>query len=382
MQNKVLIIAGEASGDKYAANIAKELKKKMHSVEIFAIGGERVKNEGVELIEDMKTLTVVGLSEVIKHLPKVLSVLGKIKKFIKKKSPDFVILIDYPDFNFKVAKFAYEKSIPVFYFVSPQIWAWRRGRVNFIKKYVKKLFVIFPFEEGFYKRFGIDVKFVGHPLTEQIATYKNEQNEIFSSEKYIIALLPGSRNSEIKKLLEPMLDAAILIKNKIREIEFLLPVANSLNYEKMESFIFSKAPFVKTFKGDTYNVINSADLVISASGTATLEAALFGKPVIIVYKVSWISYIIGRLMIKVPFIGMPNLLLGKCYNPELIQKNATAENIFKETVKFIENKVKYNLTSQKNKLLFKKLHRKNTFEETVNTILSDYHDNKSVIDNN
>jgi lipid-A-disaccharide synthase len=367
MASKVLIVAGEASGDEYAASLAREIQKRVDNVSIFAIGGKKTATENVTLIENIEKLTVVGLTEVLKHIPQVLKTLRKVKTFIKKNNPDFVILIDYPDFNFKVAKYAFKRKVPVFYFVSPQIWAWRRGRVYFIKKYVNKLFVIFPFEKNFYKSYNINVEFVGHPLTEKIFNFK-KVNSV--KEKEIgIALLPGSRNSEISKLINVMLEASILIKEKYPYMKFYLPVAPSLDYEKLKEKVAELAPFVEVTFGNSYDVINKSFLVISASGTATLESALFGKPVIIVYKVAPVSYFLGRILVKVPYIGMPNLLLGKCHNPELIQNNATPENIFIETVKFIENKLKYSVTSKKNSLLLDKLHKPDTFSTTAETIL-------------
>ncbi len=368
MPSKALIIAGEVSGDTFAASIASELKKQTNNLDIFAIGGEQVKSAGAVLLEDMSELTVVGLTEVVKHLPHVFKVLSKVKNFLKKEKPDFVILIDYPDFNFKVAKLAYNEQIPVFYFVSPQIWAWRRGRVNFIKKYIKKLFVIFPFEVNFYKKYNVNVQFVGNPLAEKIKNFKQE-NKPSQNRAFTVALLPGSRTGEINKLLEIILEAAIIIKRKYPYTEFSLPIASTLDIEILSAKIKQKTPFVKIYEGNSYNVINSANLVISASGTATLESALFGKPVIIVYKVNPLSYIIGKNLIKVPYIGMPNLLLGKCYNPELIQHAATPENIYIEVTKFLKNRLKYNITSSKNGSLLEKLYMENTFKLTVDSIL-------------
>ncbi len=367
MQNKFLIISGEASGDNYAANIIKEIQKISDNFKIYAIGGNKVRATGATILENSDNLTVVGLVEVIKHLPYISKILKKIKNFIEQEKPDFIILIDFPDFNFRVAKFAKTNSIPVFYFVSPQIWAWRQSRVKFIKEYINKLFVIFPFEEKFYESFDIKVDFVGHPLTEKIKNFTPELN--LEKSKFNITILPGSRNSEIKRLLDTMLTVANLLKKNYENIKFFIPVAPTLKFEEIKNIIKRNADFIEVLNGHSYDAINASDLVISASGTATLEAALFGKPVIIVYKINFLSYLLGRLLIKVPYIGMPNLLLGKDYNPELIQYKVKPENIFIEAKKFIENNNKYKTVAEKNASLLNELYKKNSFSYTAKRIL-------------
>ncbi len=356
---KVLIIAGEESGDIYAAEIAKNLKIIYPNIGIYGIGGENLKNQGVDLIEHIKNLSFLGFVEVLKHIPDVYKILSKIKEFLTKKKPDFVILIDFPDFNFKVAKFAKKIGIKVYYFISPQIWAWRRGRVKFIKKYIDKMFVIFPFEEDFYKSFGISAKFVGHPLAKKIKEFKKKNESKINKDLLTIGLLPGSRVKEVKKHLPIMLNAV----SKIKNINILIGVAKNIDVSIIEyytnSFNFKN---LKLVKGNSYYVMNESDIIVSSSGTASLESALFGKPVIIVYKVNLISYIIGRLLIKVPYIGMPNLLLGEKNNPELIQFDFNSEKLYIEIMKFIKNRERTQKISKKNAELMNLLYKENIFD--------------------
>ncbi len=369
MPDNIFIVAGEDSGDNFGANLINEIKKQNSELQIFAIGGDKIEKTGGVLLENFKKISVVGLTEVIKHLPDVFHVLKKIEKFIKHNSPKFIILIDFPDFNFRVAKIAYKYNIPVYYFVSPQVWAWRQGRVHFLKKYVRKIFAIFPFEVALYKKFGVNVQFIGHPLAATIKNFKPSLN--FSNNSQYIALLPGSRYSEIKRLLPIIINSAKLLKKDFADLKFILPVAPNLDYEHIKHIILKQADFIEVIRGNSYDAISGSRLVISASGTATLESALFGKPVIIIYKVNFVSYLLGRLFIKVKYIGMPNILLGKSYNPELIQYNATSENIFIEAKKFLINKAKYEKVANLNKNLINELYSASSYRETIDSIFNE-----------
>ncbi len=360
MQNKIFIIAGEESGDFYGAEICLNILKKDSSAQVAGIGGKKMKEAGVNLIEDIENLSVVGLVEVIKHLPYIYNVLKKTKKFLKKFQPNCVILIDFPDFNFKIAKFAKSINLKVYYYISPQIWAWRRGRVNFIKKFIDKMYVIFPFETKFYSNYGINVKFTGHPLANKIKKFIEGSNQI-KTENNTIGILPGSRKGEIKKHLPVMVKAAEMIKKIYPETTFLLPVAKNIEIDFIKNFV-SQYNYIKILKEKNYYVMKKSKFLICSSGTASLECALFGKPVIIIYKVNFISYILGRLLIKVPYIGMPNLLLGEMVNPELIQNLCNPYSIFIESLKLIKNFLKYQKIVEKNSKLLNVLYRKNCFD--------------------
>ncbi len=350
---KVFIIAGEESGDFLGSRIAQELKKIIPNLELYGIGGKKMESENVNLIENISNLSVVGLFEVFSHLYYILKTIKKVKNFLVKNKPDFVILIDFPDFNFRIAKFSKKIGLKVYYFVSPQVWAWRRGRVKFLKKYVDKMYVIFPFEEDFYKEYGINVKFVGHPLTEKI-------KPVLNFEENTIGILPGSRKIEVKRHLPIIVSAVNLLNKKFKNLKFLLPVAENIDKSIIEGFV-KTVPNIEIYKGKSLEVIKKSKIIISTSGTATLESALMGRPVIIIYRVNFFSYIIGRLLIKVPYIGMPNLLLGEKVNPELIQYNLTPFNIYLETVKFLKNKEKYNFVVKKNLSLYPLLYKEEIF---------------------
>ena len=353
---KAFIIAGEESGDIYAGEIARNLKKFHTNIKLFGIGGHNLEKENVILIEHIKNLSFLGLVEVLKHIPDVLKILKKVKNFLIKEKPDFIILIDFPDFNFKVAKFAKSIGIKVYYFISPQVWAWRRGRVKFIKKFIDKMFVIFPFEKDFYSQFNINVEFVGHPLAMKIRKYLDE-NPSKKSEKLTIGLLPGSRNKEVETLFPEMINAV----KKIKNIDILIGIAKNVNIDLIKKFI-TDTENIEFIHANTYHLAAKSDIIISSSGTATLESAMFGKPVIIIYKVNLISYILGRILIKVPFIGMPNILLGEMNNPELIQFKCNSNEIYIETMKLIKNRAKRGKISEKNRTLINELYRENIFD--------------------
>ena len=351
------IVSGEESGDIYASEIAKNLKIFHKNIEIFGIGGENLLNEEVTLIEHIKNLSFLGLFEVVKHIPDVLKILKKVKNFLKEKKPENVILIDFPDFNFQVAKFAKKLGLNVFYFITPQIWAWREGRVKFLKKYIDKIFVIFPFEEDFYKNYGIDAKFVGHPLAAKIKNYLKKHPCKLDDKINVIGLLPGSRKNEINIHFPIIVDAVERIKN----VKFLIAAPKNIDSGIYKKYIHNLKNF-EIIHGDSYKVMSESDLIISTSGTATLESALFGKPVIIIYRVNFLSYILGRLLIKVPYIGMPNLLLGEMNNPELIQFDCNSDKIYIETIKLIKNFEKRKKISDKNKTLMNMLYKDNIFD--------------------
>ncbi len=359
MQSKrIFVSVGEESGDFYGSKLAREIKNISPETVIFGIGGNKMRKEGVEIVEDIKNLSVLGLTEVISHIPEILRILKRVKKFLLNFNPDCIILIDFPDFNFRLAKFAKSIGIKVYYYISPQIWAWRQSRVNFIKNFVDRMYVIFPFEEKFYKHFGVDVEFVGHPVANRVKDYiEKNQTEI---EENVIGILPGSRKREIKVHLPIILEALKLLKRRFKNLKFLLPVAENLDINFVKDIIGNSIN-IEILHGESFKVMNLANFLISSSGTATLEASLFGKPVIIIYRVNILSYILGRMLIKVPYIGMPNLLLGQMNNPELIQNKCNPYNIYLESVKLIKNFLRYYTISQKNLSLMSILFKSNPY---------------------
>lgn len=337
----VMIVAGEASGDMHGAGLVREMLKIDPALNFYGIGGNRLKEAGVKLMADASEMAVVGLTEVFSKLGRFIKIMNQMKKSMDSRKPDLVILIDYPDFNLPLAKAARKRGIKVFYYISPQVWAWRKGRIEQIKKTVNKMAVILPFEVETYGRKDFTVEYVGHPLLDFVKPNysKAESRRKFnlSANKTTIGLLPGSRISEVEKLLPEMLQAASILLQKIPDIQFVLPLADTLKETILAGIISRFSVKVNIISGNTYDVISCADLAIVASGTATLETALLGIPMIIIYKISPFSYFIGKLAISVNNIGLVNIIAGKTIVPELIQDEAAGVNIAGEALKILTN---------------------------------------------
>ncbi len=307
------------------------MRKLSPQVSVTGIGGERMRDAGAQLLFDINNLAVVGGWEVLAQARAIFRAYRRMRRLLIEEKPDLLILIDYPDFNLGLAGVARRHNIKVLYYISPQVWAWRSGRVKKIARRVNKMAVILPFEVPLYQQAGLDVEFVGHPLLEVVRPeYTREQ----ALKRYgldpsglIIGLLPGSRRGEIKFLLEVILAAARLLKAKLPEVQFIMPVAPSLDFEQIEAQVNRAALPVKVVAGENYDVMHVSDMLITASGTASLEAALLGVPMVVVYKLSWLSYIGGRLLVKIPYVSLANILADKGLIPELIQHQATPEKI-------------------------------------------------------
>jgi lipid-A-disaccharide synthase len=343
-KKNIMIIAGEASGDMHGANLVREMLRIHPTLHFYGIGGKRLFEEGVEILADASKMAVVGISEVFSHLGNIFNTMNLMKKSLDVRKPKLVILIDYPDFNLPIAKAAHQKGIKVFYYISPQVWAWRRGRIAQIKRNVDKMAVVLPFEVYTYREEGFEVDYVGHPLLDMIKNdYSPEESRRsigLATDKPTIAIMPGSRLSEVRKLLPELLQAANLLKQKMTDVQFILPLADTLKEETIRHDLDRFNLPVKIIPGRTYEVISAADLALVASGTATLETALLKVPMVIVYQVSWLSYIIGRLFIRVNNIGLVNIIAGKTVVPELIQRDARAERIAQEALFILEDEEK------------------------------------------
>ncbi|HEY3347470.1 MAG TPA: lipid-A-disaccharide synthase [Nitrospirota bacterium] len=328
--NKVLIVAGESSGDLHGANLAKELLKKRPSLELAGIGGLQMRNAGVNTLIDNRELAVVGLWEVLSHFSHIKRAFDTMTDILKNDPPALLVLIDYPDFNLRLAKVAKKAGVPVVYYISPQVWAWRKGRVKTIRKIVDKMLVVFPFEEEFYHESGVDCAFVGHPLLDAIGELPSHESLAarfgLDASRPILGLLPGSRRKEISFHLSLMLDSWKLIREQVPGIQAILPVADTLDIEDIRASI-SGLDDIKVVQHDTPGVMAVMDAAVVASGTATLQTALYGKPMVIIYKLSPVTYQIGKRLIKLPFIGIVNLLMNEEVVPELIQDDASPERI-------------------------------------------------------
>ena len=334
-----MFIAGEASGDMRAAGLARALKKLRPDLRLNGIGGEHMRQAGVECFADITQLAVIGFAEVVKNLFRIKKVFDQTLKQIDGTRPDCVILVDYPGFNLRLARAIKKRGIKIIYYISPQVWAWREKRVLKIKKLVDRMIVLFPFEQDIYSKYGMKVDYVGHPLVDEIIVNKNQTEVLksigLSAGKTTIGLMPGSRAKEVERHLPCMLEAAQILFKQNKERQFILLKAPTIPLKLIESILDLSFPPIlkhipiKIYDGPTYDGINATDAAIVASGTATLETALLLKPMVVIYKTSWLTYCIARALIKIPYIGLVNIVAGEKIVEELIQNDANADNIAK-----------------------------------------------------
>ncbi len=321
----IMIIAGETSGDIHGAKLVSAMRKRNNGLFFCGIGGRLLGEAGVELLMDASEIAVVGITEVFSKIPNILKGLRVAKKTLKTLHPDLLILIDFPDFNLHLASSAKKLGIPVLYYISPKVWAWRSGRVKRIGELVDHLAVILPFEEDFYRSHAIPVTFVGHPLLDTLTSPQNKTLNGRTKDNPVIGFLPGSRDGEIARHLPIMINAARILHRKIDYVKFLISLAPEVKRTYVEGIIKKhKIAFAFELVADSSEkVFERSTLVVAASGTVTLEAAISGTPMVIIYKVSPISYWVGRAMIKVKHVGLANLIAGRKIVPELLQKEAS-----------------------------------------------------------
>jgi len=356
----ILIVAGEASGDSHAARLVAAIREFLPDAEFLGIGGEALASQGVRLICHAGDLAVVGLSEVAGRLPAVLRALGDIRRVLQQEPPALAILVDFPDFNFWVARLAKWHGVPVMYYISPQVWAWRTYRVRTLARLVDRIAVIFPFEADFYRQRGVPAEYVGHPLRETLPEAPDRRALLtewgLDPKRLTLALLPGSRASEVRLLLPVMLEAAKILKQAIPECQFVLPLASTVPVELVEEILGEetedrrpKTENLKIIPGQSYQTLAAAHLALVASGTATVEAALAGTPAVIVYRVSPLTFAAARLLVRVPHAGMANLLAGERMFPELLQHYCTPELVARTVLAWIRDgdrlgKLRHSLT--------------------------------------
>ena len=334
---KYYIIAGEASVDLHASNLVAEIKKKDKKAEFRGCGGDLMKAQGVDILKHYRTMAYMGFVEVAVNLRKILRNISQCKKDILDYQPDAVILVDYPGFNFRIADFAHQQGLKVFYYISPQLWAWKRRRVKKIQRAVDKMLVILPFEEEFYKRYGVDVTFVGNPLLDEMAKFGTSNRSIFlrrnslGEKREIIALLPGSRKQEVKRVLPLMLKAV----KHFPDYQFVIGGVSSLDKSLYKSIIGNADVFF--VENQTYELLQNSSAALVTSGTATLETALFSVPEVVCYKATGFSYRLAKWMIKVKFISLVNLVMDKEVVKELIQDDLTEDNLVEELNRLLHN---------------------------------------------
>lgn len=328
---RVMIIAGEASGDLHAAKLVREVKQKTDNIKFYGIGGKNMSEAGVETLVDSADLAVVGLFEVLAHWSTISAALKKMQHLLRTDPPDLLVLTDYPDFNLRLAKTAKECGVKVLYYISPQVWAWRQKRVFKIRKLVDMMAVVFPFEESFYKEYNVPVRFVGHPLVDEVhssADQKTLRDEFFlDNDKPVVGLFPGSRHSEIKRLLPIIVESAKQILAKKPDTQFVIPVASTLKEDDILPY-FEETEFdMRIIHHRSHDVMQVCDAIITVSGTVTLEIALMQIPMVVINKISNFSYFFVSRMLKIDHVALCNIVANKRIVPELIQNDAQIDQI-------------------------------------------------------
>ncbi len=373
--HRIMIVAGEASGDLHGANLVTALSRMDSRIGFFGIGGTRMRAAGVDTRVDISDLTVMGLVEVLLHYRRLRGILRQMQELLRNEQPDLLITVDYPGFNLRLAKTANQLGIKVLHYISPQVWAWREHRVKTIAERVDMMAVLLPFEVPFYEKHGVPVRFVGHPLVDSVKPVmeRSEAQRRFGLDpaRRTVGLLPGSRRGELKRLMPVLLESAALLKQQFPNLQLLLPLASSLNRQDLATWLKpvpgqaenlhlytalrNESLQIKVVEQHGYDVMQSCDAIITASGTATLEVALMNVPMVIVYKVSPLTYAIARCMINIPDVGLVNIVADERIVPEFIQHQARADRIAAATTRFLEQpkhaqSVRNKLTTVRQKL--------------------------------
>lgn len=336
-----MLVAGEASGDLHGATLARALRTQAPSFRLVGMGGPRMAEAGVGLLADPTGHAVVGGSETISRLPRLFRAYMLLRRELRVHPPRALILIDFPEFNLRLARAAKRLQISVVYFIPPQVWAWRPWRARLLARLCARILAVFPFEPPIYEAAGARVEFVGHPLLDVLPDGLSRERARpglgVSADATLIGLLPGSRREEVERLLPPMVDAARRIRDRIPGARFLVAAAPSLDPMMVERLLSEAPPEVAQVRGRTYEVMAAADLLLVASGTATLEAALIGTPLVVCYRVSRFTELIGRFMIRIPWVSLVNIISGQAVVPELLQDDARGPRLAEEALRLLEN---------------------------------------------
>ena len=338
MHRKILVSAGEASGDLYASLVVDELRRRIPDAEFFGCTGPRLRAAGVETVVDAASLAVVGLVEVISHIPRIYGEYRKLLRAAEERRPDLAILTDSPDFHLRAARRLHRAGVPVVYLVAPQAWAWRKGRIPEMRRTLRRLLCIFPFEEEFFRGEGVDATYIGHPLAGLVgATLTRDEffrKHRLASGRPLVAVLPGSRRGEAARHLPALLDAVNRLYRE-QAVNFVLPASATTGARFFQERI-GPSPIL-VIEGESWNAMAHADLALAASGTVTVEAALLGTPMVTFYRVTGLSWVAGKLLVKVPFYSMVNLIAGRPIVPELMQNEMTGESIAREARRLLDD---------------------------------------------
>jgi lipid-A-disaccharide synthase len=371
---KILLVAGEVSGDLHGSHLVEAIQSVDPEIQFFGVGGEGLKRTGMELLYPSQSLSVVGITEVFFKLSAILKALQGLKKSIERERPDLVILIDFPDFNLRLAKIAHRRGIPILYYISPQVWAWRPRRIKLIARLVKKMVVLFPFEVPLYEAVGVDVEWVGHPLLDIVKPTLSKERAFqqfgLDPNRRTIGLLPGSRIHEIERLLPPLLASAHLLQEEIPDLQFVIPLAPGLPKTLLSPWMKNISVPVKVVEGFTYDVMNLSELLIAASGTVTLEGAILGKPMIIIYKVSLLSSWVARALVRLDHIGLVNLVAEKEIAPELLQRDVNPQRISDEALRILRDPILSRKMAESMKEVRQKLGEPGAAQRAARTVLS------------
>jgi lipid-A-disaccharide synthase len=345
----VLLVAGEASGDMHGADLVTALRARVPAVRVRGIGGTRLRASGMDTLIDAHTLSTMGLVEARDRLGAIWRAYRAMRRIVREEKPDLVILIDFAEFNMALAGVAARAGVPVLYYISPQVWAWRRGRIRKIARRVSRLAVVFPFEVPLYAGSGVRADFVGHPLLDRVRPTR-DRAAVFAAHGFdpaqrLVALLPGSRQKEMQLLLPAMAAAAARLAAR-GDTQCVLALADTLSQEDIAVSMRDAALPIPVVSGETYDLVHASDAVIVASGTATLETALLERPMVIVYRTAPLTYALARRLVSVPFIGMPNLIAGRSVVPELLQDDVTPDRIVAEVERFLDDRAHATTTTR------------------------------------
>ncbi|MGD8407679.1 MAG: lipid-A-disaccharide synthase [Thiohalophilus sp.] len=339
---RVMIIAGEASGDQHAARLVEGVKHCLPDTQFFGIGGSSMRKAGVDILVDSAELAVVGLIEVLAHRKVIFGALNQMREILRHDPPDLLILTDYPEFNLRLARTAKECGVKVLYYISPQIWAWRQGRVRKIQQLVDKMAVVFPFEVDFYANHGVPVTYVGHPLAHEVEASAGRDELLrefgMDPQRPVVGLFPGSRRSEIRRLLPVIIETAQRLHRERPELQFILPIASTLNPQLIRENMPEHDLDIHYIEHRPYDAMQASDAIVTVSGTVTLEIALIGTPMVVINRVAWLTYHIVRRMLKIKHIALCNIVAQRQIVPERIQNDARPEVLAQDLLRLLDDK--------------------------------------------
>jgi len=364
-----MVVAGEVSGDMHAARVVREIKKIAPDTEFYGMGSTFLAEEGVRILVDPTSISTIGFLEAFRNIRIHLKHLKILKDSIYRERPDAIFLVDYSGFNMLMARLASKENIPTINYFSPSAWVWGRWRARWMVRYNVTVAAVFPMEARVYRQMGAEVEFVGHPLVDLVRNEKKRPESGLDLERPIIGLLPGSRRQEIERLLPEMLEAAVRLQTDDQDYQFVLPLAAGIDRERVADVAANYDLVLKLVEKSAYEVMGIARLLIVASGTATLEAAIIGTPMIIIYQTSWSTYQLGRLLVNLKYIGLPNIIANRGIVPELLQEKATADNIYLEARKLLTDQALLDQMRSELKMVKENLGKPGAVKRTAELVL-------------